>query len=97
MSKNRNEVKKEYLSAGDVGYLCASIKDISDIKVGDTITLDSNPALEKLPGYKPMKPMVFSGIYPIETNKYPDLRDALEKLKLNDASLEFTPETSASF
>ena len=90
------EVKKEYLSAGDVGYLCASIKDISDIKVGDTITLDSNPALEKLPGYKPMKPMVFSGIYPIETNKYPDLRDALEKLKLNDASLEFTPETSAS-
>jgi len=88
------ETKKEYLSAGEVGYICASIKDISDIKVGDTITLASNPATDVLPGYKPMKPMVFSGIYPIETNKYPDLREALEKLKLNDASLEFTPETS---
>ena len=88
------ETKKDYLEAGEVGYLCASIKDISDIKVGDTITLASNPASDILPGYKPMKPMVFSGIYPIETNKYPDLREALEKLKLNDASLEFTPETS---
>ena len=88
------EVKKNELVAGEVGYLCASIKDISDIKVGDTITLESNPASDILPGYKPMKPMVFSGIYPIETSKYPDLREALEKLKLNDASLEFTPETS---
>lgn len=88
------EVKKTELIAGEVGYLCASIKDISDIKVGDTITLESNPASDILPGYKPMKPMVFSGIYPIETSKYPDLREALEKLKLNDASLEFTPETS---
>ena len=88
------EVKKTELVAGEVGYLCASIKDISDIKVGDTITLESNPASDILPGYKPMKPMVFSGIYPIETSKYPDLREALEKLKLNDASLEFTPETS---
>ena len=88
------EVKKTELVAGEVGYLCASIKDISDIKVGDTITLESNPASDTLPGYKPMKPMVFSGIYPIETSKYPDLREALEKLKLNDASLEFTPETS---
>ena len=88
------ETKKTELVAGEVGYLCASIKDISDIKVGDTITLESNPASEVLPGYKPMKPMVFSGIYPIETSKYPDLREALEKLKLNDASLEFTPETS---
>ena len=88
------EVKKNELVAGEVGYLCASIKDISDIKVGDTITLENNPANDILPGYKPMKPMVFSGIYPIETSKYPDLRDALEKLKLNDASLEFTPETS---
>ncbi len=88
------EVKKEFLSVGDVGYLTASIKDISDIKVGDTITLANDPAAYTLPGYKPMKPMVFSGIYPIETNKYPDLRDALLKLKLNDASLEFTPETS---
>ena len=88
------EVKKNELVAGEVGYLCASIKDISDIKVGDTITLESNPAKDILPGYKTMKPMVFSGIYPIETSKYPDLREALEKLKLNDASLEFTPETS---
>ena len=88
------EVKKNELVAGEVGYLCASIKDISDIKVGDTITLESNPASDILAGYKPMKPMVFSGIYPIETSKYPDLREALEKLKLNDASLEFTPETS---
>ncbi len=88
------EIKKTELVAGEVGYLCAAIKDISDIQVGDTITLNSNPALTILPGYKPMKPMVFSGIYPIETSKYPDLREALEKLKLNDASLEFTPETS---
>jgi len=88
------EVKQQYLTAGQVGYLCASIKDISDIQVGDTITLANNPASCKLPGYKEMKPMVFSGIYPIETSKYPDLREALEKLKLNDASLEFTPETS---
>ena len=88
------EEKKDYLVAGEVGYLCGAIKDISDIKVGDTITLANNPASGVLPGYKPMKPMVFSGIYPIETSKYPDLREALEKLKLNDASLEFTPETS---
>ena len=88
------EIKKNELMAGEVGYLCAAIKDISDIKVGDTITLNNNPASDVLPGYKPMKPMVFSGIYPIETSKYPDLREALEKLKLNDASLEFTPETS---
>jgi len=88
------EVKQQCLTAGQVGYLCASIKDISDIQVGDTITLANNPATEKLPGYKEMKPMVFSGIYPIETSKYPDLREALEKLKLNDASLQFIPETS---
>lgn len=88
------EEKKDCLVTGEVGYLCGAIKDISDIKVGDTITLANNPASDILPGYKPMKPMVFSGIYPIETSKYPDLREALEKLKLNDASLEFTPETS---
>ena len=88
------EVKKKELVAGEVGFLCASIKSIEDVKVGDTITLDSNPSLEVLPGYKPMKPMVFCGIYPIESSRYPDLREALEKLKLNDASLEFTPETS---
>ena len=91
---NPKEVKKKELVAGEVGFLCASIKSIEDVKVGDTITLDSNPSLEVLPGYKPMKPMVFCGIYPIESSRYPDLREALEKLKLNDASLEFTPETS---
>ena len=88
------EIKKEYLTAGDVGFLCASIKSISDIKVGDTITLESNPASSMLPGYKPMKPMVFCGIYPIESSRYPDLKEALEKLKLNDAALTFEPETS---
>lgn len=85
---------KTSLICGEVGYLCASIKSISDIKVGDTITLENNPAEESLPGYKPMKPMVFCGLYPIETNKYPELREALEKLKLNDSALEFEPETS---
>ncbi len=85
---------KNSLTCGEVGYLCASIKSISDIKVGDTITLENNPAEESLPGYKPMKPMVFCGLYPIETNKYPELREALEKLKLNDSALEFEPETS---
>ncbi len=88
------EVNKDKLVTGEVGYLCASIKSIDSINVGDTITLVNNPALDKLPGYKAMKPMVFSGLYPITSSKYPDLRDALEKLKLNDASLEFTPETS---
>ena len=82
------------LKCGEVGYICASIKSISDIKVGDTITLENNPATESLPGYKPMRPMVFCGLYPVDTNKYPDLREALEKLKLNDAALEFEPETS---
>ena len=88
------EEKVKELVSGDVGYVCASIKKISDVKIGDTITLDDNPAKEVLPGYKEIKPMVFSGIYPVETNKYNDLRDALEKLKLNDASLTFEPETS---
>ena len=88
------EEKVKELVSGDVGYVCASIKKISDVKIGDTITLDDNPAREVLPGYKEIKPMVYSGIYPVETNKYNDLRDALEKLKLNDASLTFEPETS---
>ena len=91
---NPKEVQKQTLKAGEVGYICGSIKSVEDVKVGDTITNLNNPAKEKLPGYKPMKPMVFCGIYPIESNKYPMLREALEKLKLNDASLEFTPETS---
>ena len=82
------------LKAGEVGYLSASIKSISDVEVGDTITLDSNPAKEALPGYQPMKPMVYCGLYPIESSKVEDLREALEKLKLNDASLTFEPETS---
>lgn len=88
------EVKKDKLVAGEVGYICASIKSISDVKVGDTITLQNNPAHDILPGYKPMKPMVFSGLYPVESSKFPELREALEKLKLNDAALEFIPETS---
>ena len=88
------EEKVKELVSGDVGYVCASIKKISDVKIGDTITLDDNPAKEELPGYKEIKPMVYSGIDPVETNKYNDLRDALEKLKLNDASLTFEPETS---
>ena len=82
------------LSTGDVGIISASIKSISDVKVGDTITLANNPCLEPLHGYKPMKPMVFCGIYPIESSRFPELREALEKLKLNDAALEFEPETS---
>lgn len=86
--------KVNELLCGEVGYICASIKSVSDIEVGDTITNASNPAKEKLPGYKPMKPMVFCGIYPIDSSKYDDLKEALEKLKLNDASLDFTPETS---
>ena len=88
------EKKKDSLTVGDVGYIAASIKDISDIKVGDTITLDNSPAVKPLPGYKPMKSMVFCGLFPIESNKFEDLREALEKLKLNDASLVFEPETS---
>ena len=91
---NPHEIKVNELSAGEVGYLCASIKSIEDVKVGDTITLEDNPCIKPLEGYKPMKPMVFCGLYPIESSKFPDLREALEKLKLNDASLEFEPETS---
>ncbi len=87
------EIKKNELTAGEVGYLCASIKSIKDVKVGDTIVL-AGQNTPSLPGYQPMKPMVFCGIYPIESNQFPELREALEKLKLNDASLEFTPETS---
>ncbi len=88
------EKKVNSLKTGEVGYLCASIKSIEDVKVGDTITLKDTPAQEPLAGYKPMKPMVFCGIYPVESSRYPELREALEKLKLNDASLQFEPETS---
>lgn len=86
----------EKLSSGMVGYVAAAIKDITKVAVGDTITLEDNPALKPLHGYKPMKPMVFSGIFSIEASKYDDLKEALEKLKLNDASLEFTPENSVA-
>ena len=90
------EKKVDKLVAGDVGFIGASIKNIEDVKVGDTITLNNNKAEEPLQGYKPMKPMVFCGLYPIDSSKYPNLREALDKLKLNDASLIFEPETSSS-
>ncbi|MBD5550770.1 MAG: elongation factor 4 [Lachnospiraceae bacterium] len=84
----------EELQAGMVGYLTASIKNVKDTRVGDTITDLDNPCAEPLPGYKKVNPMVYCGVYPADTNKYPDLRDALEKLQLNDASLFYEPETS---
>ena len=82
------------LQSGEVGYITASIKTVSDIKVGDTITLLSNQTKEALPGYKEVQPMVYSGIFPLDGSRYQDLKDALDKLKLNDASLSFTKETS---
>lgn len=88
------EIKKDKLVAGEVGWISASIKNIQDVSVGDTITLAKKPTDEPLPGYKKQKPVVFSGIYPIDSSKYNDLREALEKLQLSDSSLEFEPETS---
>jgi len=88
------ETKRDILGPGDVGFLTASIKTIGDVRVGDTITWAKNGATEALPGYRTMNPVVFCGLYPIEPNKYEALKDALEKLKLNDASLIFEPETS---
>ena len=90
---NPYEQKCDELLTGEVGFLAASIKSIEDVKVGDTIT-KANENIKPIEGYKPMKPMVFCGIYPIESSKFEDLKEALEKLKLNDASLEFSPETS---
>ena len=87
-------INKGVLQAGEVGYLTASIKSIGDTRVGDTVTLVANPAAEPLPGYRKVSPMVFSGIYPADGAHYNDLRDALEKLQLNDAALTFEPETS---
>ena len=89
-----DKVKTPELRSGDVGYIVASIRDMGHIEPGDTITLKSSMAIDPLPGYKKVKPMVFSGLYPAEADDYDQLRQALEKLKLNDASLEFTPETS---
>ena len=87
---------KNLLESGDVGYLICSIKDVKDAKVGDTVTLVDAPAKERLMGYKEVKPMVFSGLYPINSNEFEDLRESLEKLTLNDASLVYTPETSVA-
>lgn len=89
-----NLINKGILTAGEVGYISASIKSIGDTQVGDTVTNAENPCSEALPGYRQVNPMVFSGIYPADGAKYEDLRDALEKLRLNDASLSFEPETS---
>ncbi len=88
------EIQRDYLMAGDVGFITASIKDISDIHVGDTITTVENPAKEPLAGYRKLNPMVFCGLYPIDSKQYGELRDALDKLKLSDAALVFEPETS---
>lgn len=88
------ELKLECLESGEVGYLCASIKEITSVNVGDTITRINEEAKEPLSGYKKMKPMVYSGIFPVEPNKYESLKEAIEKLKLNDAALTFEPETS---
>jgi len=84
------------LGVGEVGFLVANIKKISDAKIGDTITEAARPALEPFPGFKPLKPMVFAGFYPVEGHEYPELRDALEKLRLNDASFFYEPETSVA-
>ncbi|MDY4586532.1 MAG: translation elongation factor 4 [Oscillospiraceae bacterium] len=89
-------VPSESLSAGEVGYITASIKSVRDTRVGDTVTLAENPADEALPGYKKVTPMVYCGIYPADGARYGDLRDALDKLQLNDASLTFEPETSVA-
>jgi GTP-binding protein LepA len=88
--------RRECLAAGDVGYITASIKNVGDTRVGDTVTSADRPCAEPLPGFKKVNPMVFAGIYPADGARYEDLRDALEKLKLNDASLVFEPETSVA-
>jgi GTP-binding protein LepA len=84
------------LAAGEVGYVATGLKNVADCQVGDTITLAVGAAEEPLPGYRPAKPMVFAGLYPVESNQYPELRDALEKLKLNDAALSYQPESSVA-
>jgi GTP-binding protein LepA len=91
-SPNRRE--SPALEAGEVGYVITGLKDVSRLRVGDTLTAEASPAAEPLPGYKDVKPMVFAGLFPTDSDQYPELRDALEKLKLNDAALFFEPETS---
>ena len=88
------EKKRDFLTVGDVGFLTAAIKDIEDVAVGDTITTFENPAIKPLPGYRKLNPMVFCGLFRIDNSKYGELKEALEKLKLNDAALTFEPETS---
>ncbi|HUC99055.1 MAG TPA: translation elongation factor 4 [Candidatus Polarisedimenticolaceae bacterium] len=87
-------IEVDELGAGEVGFLMAAIKEVAETRIGDTITLDDRPAREPLPGFKPMKPMVFSGLYPTDANQYQGLREALDKLRLNDSSFTFEPETS---
>jgi len=87
-------ISTEQLTAGEVGFLITGIKDVTKLRVGDTLTTKANPASEPLPGYREVKPMVFCGLFPIDTDAYPELRDALEKLTLNDAALSWEPETS---
>lgn len=89
-------VSTDVLRAGDVGYIVASIKNVRDTQVGDTVTLTSRPTAKALPGYKPVQQMVFCGLYPQDNARYPDLRDALERLQINDAALSYEPETSAA-
>ena len=89
-------VPVDSLSAGEVGFVVAGIKKVSDAKIGDTLTDDKRPAAEPLPGFKEVKPMVFAGLYPVDADQYAELRDALEKLRLNDSSFFYEPETSAA-
>src|SRR5213079_1869974 len=84
----------ETLDPGEVGYVITGLKDVSRLRVGDTLTAEARPAAEPLPGYKDVKPMVFAGLFPTDSDAYPELRDALERLKLNDAALFYEPETS---
>ncbi|MGP1414004.1 MAG: translation elongation factor 4 [Bacillales bacterium] len=91
-----DEISLDCLKCGEVGYICAQIKDIKDIHVGDTVTLKENPTKDKLPGYRDIKPMVYSGIYPTDSKKYEDLKIALDKLSLSDASLRYEPESSTA-
>ena len=91
-----NLISKPELGAGDVGYFIAGIKNISDIRVGDTVTLKANPAPQRLPGFREVKPVVFSSIYPVDSNDYEELQDAIERLKLNDASLMYEKDSSAA-